>query len=130
MKGTEGVKAWVLKADADFDDAIAAARRRKPGAADIACFHAQQCVEKYLKAFLVMHRVQFPKTHDLARLVNLAEGADPLVGALNADASSLTDYSVNIRYPGDEATPEEARAALKTMKKIRSFLRKKLGLEK
>ena len=29
------------------------------------CFHAQQAVEKFLKAFLVFHNIDFPKTHDL-----------------------------------------------------------------
>jgi len=43
---------------------------------DAVCFHAQQCVEKYLKASLVDHSLLVPKTHDLERLVGLL--ADPL----------------------------------------------------
>ena len=33
------------------------------------CFHAQQAVEKYLKAFLIFHDVDFPRTHDVSALV-------------------------------------------------------------
>jgi HEPN domain-containing protein len=33
-----------------------------------ATFHAQQCVEKYLKALLVAPGLAFPRTHDLTAL--------------------------------------------------------------
>jgi HEPN domain-containing protein len=36
-------------------------------------YHAQQCAEKYLKAFLVCHRIDFPYTHpqyrEIARIM-------------------------------------------------------------
>jgi len=35
---------------------------------DTICFHAQQCVEKYLKALLTSTHTDFPKTHDLIEL--------------------------------------------------------------
>jgi HEPN domain-containing protein len=35
---------------------------------DTVCFHAQQCVEKYLKAFLVLEGIDFPKTHDIGKI--------------------------------------------------------------
>ncbi len=37
---------------------------------DTVCFHAQQCVEKYLKAVLVSEAIDFPKTHDLEELMD------------------------------------------------------------
>lgn len=39
-------------------------------------FHAQQAAEKFLKAFLVWHQVEFPKTHDLGQLLQLVETRD------------------------------------------------------
>mgnify|MGYP000307964815 CR=1 FL=1 len=33
------------------------------------CFHAQQAVEKYLKAFLILHDIDFPRTHDVDYLL-------------------------------------------------------------
>ena len=34
-------------------------------------FHCQQAAEKYLKAFLVSRRIEFPKTHSIGRLLDL-----------------------------------------------------------
>ena len=40
---------------------------------EILAFHAQQAAEKALKALLVHHQVEFPRTHVIALLVNLCE---------------------------------------------------------
>lgn len=50
------------------------------GPLDVACFHAHQAVEKYLKAYLQMHDVEFPRTHDLDALLDILaikRGATP-----------------------------------------------------
>ena len=41
---------WVRKAEGDYATAAREMRARKSPNYDAACFHAQQCVEKYLKA--------------------------------------------------------------------------------
>ena len=46
--------------------------------------------------------------------------------APNYDAAC--DYAVNTRYPGELATRDEARAAVKAMRTVRAFVRSKLGL--
>jgi HEPN domain-containing protein len=77
------------------------------------CFHAQQAVEKGLKAVLVQRGVAFPYTHDLARLITLAKSARlPWPEALEA-AAALTVYAAGSRYPGPgvEITDEEYRQA-------------------
>jgi len=51
---------------------------------DTACFHAQQAVEKGLKAFLAYHSVPFPYTHNLAKLVEVCAGFDPAWGGVPA----------------------------------------------
>jgi len=71
-------KEWVAKAEADFDAAQALFRRRKFAHHDTVCFHAQQCVEKYLKARLAEARIAFPKTHALSSLLNLLSPLEPL----------------------------------------------------
>jgi HEPN domain-containing protein len=43
---------WVIKAEGDWASAQREVRARKHRNHDSACFHAQQCVEKYLKAWL------------------------------------------------------------------------------
>ena len=74
-------------------------------------FHAQQAAEKSLKALLVARQVEFPKTHDLERLLDLvAVGDAPLAEAL-ADVAELTPYGVEYRYPGEYA-PVPAETAI------------------
>lgn len=64
------------------------------------CFHAQQTVEKSLKAVLVQRGVAFPYTHDLARLSTLVQSVGlPWPEALEA-AATLTVYAAGSRYPG------------------------------
>src|SRR5215510_4100106 len=61
---------WVARAEEDFILARSALRRKKPLLYG-ATFHAQQCVEKYLKALLVAQELVFPRTHDLVALSDL-----------------------------------------------------------
>lgn len=116
---------WVRKAEADF---TASQRERKAGAHDLACFLAQQSIEKYIKGILDEHRVSFPKTHDLRYLARLAlpmcHRLKPLVGQLR----TLSRYAVKFRYPGAWATAKQSLAALAVMRQARAILRMALGL--
>ncbi len=53
---------WVDKAEGDFITALRELRARKSPNYDAASFHAQQCVEKYLKAHLQESGIAFSKT--------------------------------------------------------------------
>ncbi len=44
---------WVEKAENDLKNAAHTIKMGEDCPTDTVCFHAQQCVEKYLKAFLV-----------------------------------------------------------------------------
>jgi len=67
------------------------------------CFHAQQAAEKALKAVLTVNGVRFPKTHDLAFLME-ALPSSVTVPPLLIDLPTLNRYAVQQRYPG-EAPP-------------------------
>jgi HEPN domain-containing protein len=69
---------WVAKAEEDFAVACTLTRPRKKPLWAPVCFHAQQCVEKYLKARLNEASVQFHKTHDLEQLLVQALVVEPL----------------------------------------------------
>ena len=120
---------WVKKAEGDFISAQREYRARKYPNYDSACFHAQQCVEKYLKARLVEAGLPFSKTHDLTYLVSLLTPVDPFLSAYLQSLRELTDYAVEFRYPGESAEKEDARDAVKTCKIIRKLMRQQLGLE-
>jgi HEPN domain-containing protein len=73
------------------------------------CFHAQQAVEKFLKAFLVFHNIDFPKTHDLDYLLLECKKID--AKNFDIDLGSLTDFGVSIRYPDDFYLPDKYETA-------------------
>jgi HEPN domain-containing protein len=62
---------WIIKAENDLKTASHTLKISSGCPTDTICFHAQQCVEKYLKAFLVYKGIDFPRTHDVERLVAL-----------------------------------------------------------
>ena len=123
------VSEWVKKAEDNYVSAVALARRRSQPVPDIVCNQCQQCAEKYLKALLVRHRSDFPKTHDLVQLKNLAARVDADVQLISAHLALLNPYGVDVRYPGLEATANDARDAVKAMKEVRKFARAKMGLK-
>jgi HEPN domain-containing protein len=77
-------------------------RARKDPNYDDGCFHAQQCIEKYLKALLQENGIPFPKTHQLEKLVDLMS-PDPAWLTIRARLVPLNSYAVNFRYPGHSA---------------------------
>jgi HEPN domain-containing protein len=84
-------------------------------------FHAQQAVEKYLKALLVCRQVEFPKTHDIGRLLDCLATFDPETAAGLRDADELTPFGVEMRYPSDapELLPGEASDAVEVARRVK-----------
>ena len=110
---------WIRKADLDLDTAvrlIAEARFR-----DIVAFHAQQAAEKYLKALLTRHQVEFPKTHVIRALLALLHPLEPALAQSLDGANWLSPFGAEIRYPGDrpETTPGDAARAYQLARKVR-----------
>jgi len=127
MSKTADPLAWVALAEEDYLLARSASRRKKPLRYG-ACFHAQQCAEKYLKAVLVLNRKAFPKTHDLLALSDLCAQAGVIMPIDPDELDRLSAYAVQVRYPGEEPTLEEARHAMEIAKAVRRFARRLLGI--
>lgn len=94
---------WVEKAENDWISMHREIRARKNPNYDAACFFAQQCVEKYIKARLVEANIYFKKIHDLAYLLGLVAEIEPLWISYEQEFRLLTDYAVEFRYPGASA---------------------------
>jgi len=74
--------------------------------------------------------VVFPKTHDLSiKLLSLCCSVDAEFGALREYLEVLDPYAIDVRYPGQPTTRGDAREAFAAAKKVRRFVRGKLGLE-
>jgi|SRR6516225_1822665 len=125
MNGT--VKEWVLKAEADFATAGRELQATANPNYDAVCFHAQQCVEKLMKALLIHLGVTPPKTHDLGALEALLTPVCPAWSWAAQDLRFLTRASVDFRYPGEQADKEEARQAHEIAGSLRQRLRQLLG---
>ena len=84
------------------------------------CFDAQQCAEKAIKAMFLHRGVAFPYIHDLAHLLGLLEASGLKVPKYVKQASSLTGFAVEARYPGlsGPVTPREHRRAVKVAEAI------------
>lgn len=111
---------WVQKAENDLRTATQTLKLKRACPTDNVCFHAQQCVDKYLKALLVSSLIDFPRTHDLGELVaRLPEGLH--VPLTEQDQDRLTEYATTTRYPGDyeTITMQEARQAVRLARKFR-----------
>jgi HEPN domain-containing protein len=80
---------WVEKAEGDWNAARQLNRVRKDPNYDSVCFHCQQSVEKYLKARLEEAGVNFPKTHDLIKLLGLSIAVEPRWVALHPLIATL-----------------------------------------
>jgi HEPN domain-containing protein len=109
----EFARQWLRKGAKD----LASAQRLLGGGEEFAyggAFYAQQAAEKFLKAVLIWHQVEFPKTHDIGRLVDLVQTKDGVLADLTREATALTPYGVDVRYPGEvpEPTLDEAKAAV------------------
>jgi HEPN domain-containing protein len=68
------------------------------------CFHAQQCVEKALKAVLSARQVFFRRTHDLEEITNLLTEAGATPPFTVDDYRRLSPYAVEMRYD-DQVIP-------------------------
>jgi len=119
---------WVEKAEADYAAALLLRRSRKKFARDIVCFHLQQCAEKYLKGQLMEAGIPFPKTHDLERLLDLALSVDAALASMRPAMATLTDYAVEIRYPGRTTAPADLRILMRSTELVRDVIRRRLRL--
>jgi HEPN domain-containing protein len=114
--------AWVHRADEDWLLARSALRRKVPLIYGTT-FHAQQCAEKYLKAVLVSRRHIFPRTHDLIALHDLCLRNGIRVPIDPDKLERLTAYAVQVRYPGEAPTLDEAREGLQIAQAVRQWAR-------
>ena len=122
------VQRWLDKA---FNDLRLAklALNDEPPMTDEACFHAQQCAEKSLKAFLAFKGKHPPRIHSLEQLTFRCAKLDREFTKLKNLVVGLSDYAVTARYPDDNyiATQDEARQAVANAERVWTFVNEKLG---
>jgi HEPN domain-containing protein len=118
---------WTEKAENDLKNASYVLKMGDECPTDTVCFHAQQCVEKYLKAALTYNRIDFPRTHDISELIELLP-VGIRVGISIEDQLRLNSYAVVTRYPGDFGMIHlpEAKSAVALARRVRKEIKKNL----
>ena len=93
-------------------------------------FHSQQCAEKYLKAFLVYHLIDFPYTHNISTLIELCVPIVDLNKTLRS-AKELSKYAVAVRYPTEylKISKNEAQRTIRLAAKVKKVILKFLEKE-
>jgi HEPN domain-containing protein len=96
----------------------------------LVAYHAQQCAEKYLKAYLVFKNIDFPYTHNISLLLELSSPFQDWLTSLSV-AKELTFYAISSRYPGDniDIGTQEARRSIDIAQQVRSVIRETLAQE-
>ena len=122
------VREWLAKADGDRDSTVREYLARKRPNYDSACFHAQQCIEKLLKATIDAEGGKVTKVHDLAVLLNDCLAKHPLWSVMRDDLEMLSQYAVLFRYPGHSADKAKAKSAITAMNRCRSEILTSLGM--
>jgi HEPN domain-containing protein len=118
---------WIEKAEHD----LLAAKLivdQQPLILDIACFHCQQAVEKYLKTYLVYKKEEFPKTHNLDLLQQMCSNYQAAFA--NIDLKNMEDFAVRRRYPHDFIRPEleETQEFIEITETVKAFVLKQIDI--
>lgn len=126
----EQVRQWLAKAEQDYALTCHLLENRTSFFSAIG-FHAQQSVEKFLKALLTHHEIEFPKTHSITHLLSLLSTIDPSLAASLVDTELLSAYGVESRYPGDlpDLTEQEAVSARDLAKITRQAILTRLEIQ-
>lgn len=96
------IKQWLIKANEDLLVVEKLTEYEIIANASV-CFHCQQAVEKYLKAFLIGNGIEIKRTHNIEYLLSECTDIDPDFVSINP--KELSDFGVDARYPGDMYIP-------------------------
>jgi HEPN domain-containing protein len=95
---------------------------------DTIAFHVQQTAEKTLKALLASRDIEYPRTHDVEALLDLAVPLYPELEAHREPLLGLSAYAVDMRYDADlDPSREEVEAALQAVRRLRETVARLLA---
>ena len=127
MKNLDKANEWLQRAKSNM--ARAKAGRVSPDILyEDLCYDAQQAVEKAFKSVCIIHEIIFPKTHDIAYLIELLEKGGVEMSENLQNAKILTGYAVETRYPGDyePVDEEDLVKAIEIAKEAMKWVKKKI----
>jgi HEPN domain-containing protein len=119
---------WLRYAKSDLNTAKHMFNDVTPKEIEISCYHAQQCAEKSLKAYLIIKNIEPPRLHDLAELNQLCVELESSFSIIQQDCVSLNPFDVHVRYPNELAVDDElTKSALNKAQVIFDFCTRKIS---
>ncbi len=115
---------WVRKAEGDYA-AIELHQQAEAPDFHVIYFHVQQCIEKYLKAWLQEANICFSKTHGLESLLDLIVPTISAWYAWRVDFSTISRHEVDLRYP-TKLAKGDASHAMDVCDRVRQAVRMEL----
>lgn len=127
MSTTKYVESWLARGDDDLV-LVKLILEKGTGSPNLACFHAQQAAEKYLKGYLAHHDKHVRKIHDLPKLLGGCMQIDSSFKELREDAQYLTQFYIESRYPDDFIMfqLEDAEKAYGAATRVKEFVLEKI----
>lgn len=108
-----------------------ATQRLIEGDIEDAAFRLQQALEKYLKAFLLVHGWELQKTHETTKLLREAMVHEPALAPFVELCRRVEEYYLEERYPAEtheaELTHENVALALQEAQALREIILKNLA---
>jgi HEPN domain-containing protein len=106
MTARDLAKEWLRYAKSDLNTAVHMFNDVNPKETEISCYHAQQCAEKSLKAYLILKDVDPLRIHDLLELNQLCAAQEPSFSTIQQYCVLLNPYGVHVRYPNELAVDD------------------------
>lgn len=131
MPEADLAREWLVQSDRDLRGARQLVSAPDP-LYDLAAFLAQQAAETAMKGFLAAHGISLEKTHDIARLIELAAPFDTSFETFAEIADVLTGYVALTRYPDEGPyVPDRADAveAITAASRIAALVRDVLRVD-
>ncbi|MBI3693950.1 MAG: HEPN domain-containing protein [Acidobacteria bacterium] len=120
-------QAQVLATKAEHDIQLAQLGLDNNAALDGVCFHLQQAAEKLLKALLSFLSLDYPLTHNIQVLLDLALAHCPELAPLRPELTALSPYAVEMRYDDIYPEREEALTAWQAVGRLRQVVHSRLS---
>ena len=118
---------WLRYAKSDLTTAKYMFENVNPKEIEISCYHAQQCTEKSLKAYLVSKAIDPPRTHDLVELNKLCAIHDSDFASMQQHCVFLNPYGVQTRYPNELVIDDPiVKEAIEKTEKVFEFCKNKV----
>ena len=127
MDKTTIVREWLDFANKDISSAKYLLNMR-PTPLEIICYHCEQAAEKVLKAYLIHHDIEPPRTHDLRLLCKMCADFDKTFDKMSKSCANLTAYGVQSRYPFEiEIIDSDMQKAIVDANDVMDFTLQKLN---